>query len=215
MSIIIQPAFEIPLDIAERLATGELIRYGGVIRDAAGRLVTHLKEVQLPTSNEQTIMSKIANALTTSKGKAAVAIGLGVVVVGGVAFWVVGKKIKKKQLAVLEMAKSIESYNASLCAYLDAIRNRSVDINIIDNLISDLDNIRVNGENGKISIVFSPEQLDTLVNLVFDYTKKLAEANSYSLLEEIKKPSPASTDNAITGLRHYLEVQKRIFEKTA
>ena len=215
MSIIIQPAFEIPIEIAERLLTGELIRYGGVIRDTAGRLVTHLKEVPIPTQSEQSVMSKIANVFKTSRGKIAFFVGLGIVVVGGgITIRVIGKNKKKKQLAALEIAKCIEDYNTSLCIYLDAIRNRNLDINIINSLISNLDKIKENHDIGKISIDFSTEQLDTLLNLVFYYTKELAEAN-FVELDKITDSVSASADNSIIGLRHYLEIQRQIFEKAS
>ena len=51
--MIIQPTFYIPPDIAAGLLSGEFIRYGGVVRDAAGRLVTHLKEVSIPKPSEE------------------------------------------------------------------------------------------------------------------------------------------------------------------
>lgn len=38
-----QVAFEVPAKIAVKLATGELIQYGGVVRDLSGRIVKHLK----------------------------------------------------------------------------------------------------------------------------------------------------------------------------
>jgi len=66
----------------------------------------------------------------------------------------------------------------------------------------------------KINIDFSTEQLNTLINLIFDYTRKLAEANSVEL-NELEEPVFVSVDNTISNLHRYLEVQKQIFEKVA
>jgi len=43
-----QVAFEIPPAIQEGIDKGMFFRFGGVIRDQAGHIVTHLKEVELP-----------------------------------------------------------------------------------------------------------------------------------------------------------------------
>jgi hypothetical protein len=71
-----------------------------------------------------------------------------------------------------------------------------------------------NNENGTISIDFSAEQLNTLVTLVFDYTRKLAEVNAVEL-NELNEPIAVSTNDTIISLQRYLKIQKRIFEKVA
>lgn len=114
------------------------------------------------------------------------------------------KNRKSKQITAPDMSKCVEDYNSSLCAYLEAVRNGKLDIDTITCLMSNLDDIKENYDSGKITIDFSTEQLDTLVNLVFDYTRKLAEANSVEI-NELKKPVSASADNTIIDLRRYLK----------
>ena len=78
----------------------------------------------------------------------------------------------------------------------------------------DLDSIKDNYDGGKIRIDFSTEQLDALVNLVFDYTRKLEKVSSVEM-SELEEPIPASGDKTMIDLRNYLEAQKRIFEKVS
>ena len=190
-----QVALEIPEKIIAGLLSGDYIQYGGVVRDTAGKLVALLKEVPLP---------KAKNYKTLAIGLGAVA----VVSVAGLVFLAIkNNKDKKKEEVIIP--ECVEKYNKSLCIYLEAVRNGKLDITTINGLISDLDTLKENYDNGKITIEFSTEQLDTLLNLVFDYTKKLAEANAVKLNEI------AAGDNTIIGLRHYLEVQKQIFEQVA
>lgn len=220
MSTIIQPTFDIPPDILEGLIAGTLKRVGSVVYHAAGTgktgIVKHLKEVTptqetqsaLPIEGTQSVLSKIADFLKTSQGKTTVAIGIGIVVAGGVAFWLMGKAKKKKQS---ELLSHVENYNKSLCAYLDAINNKKLDANIINSLIANLDAMQENHDGGKVTIDFSSEQFETLSKLICDYTEKLAEVNSVDMQEAIS----ITSDNPFSGLKHYLEIQKQIFESAA
>jgi hypothetical protein len=97
------------------------------------------------------------------------------------------------------MPKRVENCNASLSAYLEAFRNEKLDADIVNRLISDLDAVKENFDSGKITIDFSTEQLDALVKLVVDYTRKLAEAHSVEL-SELQEPEPDSEHNLIIDL---------------
>jgi hypothetical protein len=206
--IIKQVAYEIPPSIMAGLTNGEFSTFGSVVRDRVGT-IAYLKEVPLPVKNHVVDMGRIAEGLKNPK--AIIAIGLGAVVVGGIEIWAAGKK---KQNTKPEMPKCVENCNASLSAYLEAARNGKLDADIVNRLISDLDAVKENSDSGKIAIDFSIEQLDTLVKLVMDYTRKLAEANSVEL-SELQEPAPDSEDNLIIDLRRYLEAQKQIFNRAA
>ena len=48
-SLPVQPVtFIIPPDIQAGIDAGQLVRWGGIVRDLQGRIFTHLKEVPLP-----------------------------------------------------------------------------------------------------------------------------------------------------------------------
>ncbi|HRX93798.1 MAG TPA: hypothetical protein P5158_06780 [Chitinophagaceae bacterium] len=208
--MIIQPAFEISEEAFAGLVSGELIRYGGVIYRKSGGIFEHLKDVSLPEQSSG-ILEKVVNAV--KKPKNIVLIGLGVVIMGGIVYFT-GKNRKRKAIDVSEMPTCVENYNNALCDYLEAIHNSALNLDTINTLILALDDIKENFDSSRINIDFSAEQFDMLVNLVFDYTQKLAEANSIKYNEQ-KEPVLAFADNAVIGLRRYLEVQKQIFENAA
>jgi hypothetical protein len=211
--MIIQPALDIPQNILEGLLSGELVRHGGVVRNLAGQVVKHLDEVPIPVNNQESNLLRIADML--KKHKVGIIIGIGVVIVaGGVALFVADKNKKNKQNAAPEIPEYIEGYNTALCAYLDAVRNGTLDVDTINNLLVSLERVKENNDGDKIKIDFSTEQSDTLVNLVFDYTRKLAEANSIEV-GELDEPVFDSAENAMQALQRYLQTQKRIFEEAA
>lgn len=206
-----QTELDIPDDVFARLLTGEYVRDGGVVRDLAGRLVKLLDDASPVADAQEAARASIAKALTHPKS---VAIGLGVVAVaasaGGVAFLTA----RKKKAAKPELPTCVENYNASLTAYLETARNGNLDAGIIDRLIADLDAVMEESDSSKITIDFSPEQSETLVGIVADYTRNLAGANQLEL-SDLQQQAPDSESGAIIDLRRYLEIQGRIFDGAA
>lgn len=208
--VIVQPTFYIPPDIATGLLSGDFIRHGGVVRDTAGRLVTHLKEISAP----EKAVEEVAKRADTSIKNHWVVLGVGVltlVAVGGGVVLAVKKRNKDVQP---EVPECVQNYNESLRAYLEAIRTGSLDADIIDRLIADLDAVRAYGEEYDTTVAFSAEQLATLTNAVVEYTSKLAEVNAIEL-DEPELPTEDSEGGVVVDLRRYLEVQKRIFDEAA
>ena len=205
---VIQVALDVPAPIAARLLTGELVRVGGVVRDPAGQIVTHLDDA-LPIDVKEAVQAGIAKILRSPKG-VGVLIGLGVVAVSaGGAVYLATRKTKAEQL--LELPTSAESLSASLAAYLEAARHGSLDAEIIDRLIADLDAVTAESDSGTITIAFLPEEWETLVGIVAGHTRTLAEANQ---LELSNLPEPANAQGAtIIELRPYLEVQRELFSR--
>jgi len=124
------------------------------------------------------------------------------------------KPSKNKKSAVPKMPKCVVDFNNSLCVYLEAVRNGNLDMDTITGLMSDLDEVKENYDSGKINIDFSTGQLNTLINLIFNYTRELAEAN-FVELNGLEEPISAHKDNTIVNLQYYLEFQKQIFEKVS
>jgi hypothetical protein len=79
--------------------------------------------------------------------------------------------------------------------------------------MSCLENLRKHKDYEKISIQLSTEELDVLVNRIFEYTEKLAKDNSVELTED--ELNPQISDGTILNLQRYLTAQKRIFESAA
>jgi hypothetical protein len=199
---------EIPDDIYCRLLTGEYVRHGGVVRDLAGQLVKHLDDASSIGDAQEAAKASIANVLRNQNG---VVIGLGVVAVAATAVGAVYLAARMTKRAQPELPKGIENHSASLAAYLEAARHGTLDAEIIDRLIADLDAIRGEFDSGTATTEFSPEQSETLVGIVAGHTRKLVEANQ---LELSNLPEPANAQGAtIIELRPYLEVQRELFSR--
>lgn len=106
----------------------------------------------------------------------------------------------------------VEVFNTSLSDYLTAVNNGSVDADVIHSLIAALDALKADAEGGDIAVEISIERWDDLVNVVADYTSKLAEANSVEL-ESFDESVPA--DGRVIDLRRYLDAQRQMFDKSA
>jgi hypothetical protein len=203
--VIVRPTFFIPPEIEAGLLSGDLIRYGGVVRDSAGRLVTHLKEIAVPKGSEEAA----AAAVSSLKNPVVLVVAI-VGAVAATATAVAVTAVRRRKAAVPEC---VENYNKSLRAYLEAVRLRTLDAEIVDRLIADLDAVKEYSKSGSVTVDFSTEQSETLVQLVVDYTQQLADANSVDL--ESPEPAPESEGGVVVDLRRYLEVQKRIFSEGA
>ena len=93
-------------------------------------------------------------------------------------------------------------------------RSGTLDAEIFTRLMSDVDAVRALADKGTITVDFSTEPSATLVNLVVDYTRQLAEANNADLgaLQDLK---PTAGTDTVSYLRHHLEAQRRIFTEAA
>ena len=211
---VVQITYDVPLDIAKGLATGELSMLGTAAVRNSKHIAAHIREVSRTISDGD---EPVAAAMAKSaKNPRFVIIGLGVVAVaavgGGVAVWARSKK--KQSAAEYETPECVVNYNASLAAYLEAIGSGSLDSDLIDRLIADLDVLKQNADSGSISLELSLEESDKLVHLIADYTSKLADANSVEL-SGLDEADTDSADGVIVDMRRYLEAQRQIFDESA
>ena len=220
---IIQVAYEVPDDVVEGLATGVLTRYGSLIRGHTGYKL-HLKEVPIPQPENITAVESTSASAAASKSVFSVvkdtvrkhpvaAVMTGVVVgtatVGGIAYRKF--KAKKKQTeGKIELLEYEKDFNNAFSAYLDEVRAGNLEESTLDTLIEELNQMKERIDSSESEIIVSAEQLDTLMNIVFDYTRQLAKANSYKIVK-IRKPETDSTEEAIDGLQECLAIQKQIF----
>ena len=204
---VIQEAFDIPADIMTGLLTGEYRRMGGVVRWAVGankgQIVKHLKPIDSKKTDAAKGVLAKGVELVKANPKAAVVVGAGTLIVGGgvIAY----KKLKNREPAVLK------EFRQALKIYLDAIRTESLDVEVIDNMSEALYALKQHKNYEKFSIQLTAEDIETLVNMIQDYTVKLAADNDI-VLEDIEAEK---SDDAIINLETYLNVQKRVFEEAA
>lgn len=206
--MIVQPSFYVPPEIAEGILKGDFIRFGGVVRDTAGRLVIHLKEVPGQEKAIEKLSKYAASNLKNPWLITGVTITLATV--AGAVFLASRKESKESE----NESEYVENYNQSLAAYVKALQSGRLNADIIDRVIKDLDSVTAyDSENDKY-VTLSPEQLAPVVELVLCYTLELAKANDFEL-DQVRASSGTSSDAMVVDLRRYLETQKEIFRKAA
>lgn len=208
---IVQDTFFVPDDIATGLATGLYRRFGGVIRYAAGpnkgQIVKHLQPANLKAAEQaQGIVAKAMQFVATHKKEVGIA-AIGVIIAGaGIGGYTVWKNHEPKVLT---------KFRSTLNAYIEAIRTGKMDIEKIDNLMEALESLKIHKNYNKISIQLTTEDLEILVERIYEYTIKLAQDNCVDLSDGELCPSGTNRNGAIINLQQYLQVQKKVFETTA
>ncbi len=203
---IVQEIFDIPEDIMIKLNTKEYRRIGGVVRYACGpkkgQIVKHLEPVNLKEALD--VQGIGVKAIQFAKNnKKAIIVGIGT----GIAVTVAGiyNKLKNRE------PKVVIEFRKALKAYIDAIRKGMLEIEIIDNLRYCLDDIKNHKDYEKIRIQFYTEEIGILINIIHQYTEKLAKDNVIELTDE-EKLITSNVNTDILNLQDYLKVQRRIFE---
>ncbi|MDH6681022.1 hypothetical protein M2284_005265 [Rhodococcus sp. LBL1] len=190
-------ALIIPPDIQAGLAAGRLVQSSpGIIRNLQGHIVKHLDEVPLPQNGLANAQRAAAAIL---RDKRVVTVIVVTTVVGSAA----------TVLAVRERRQAkrcVAALNASLIAYLEAARDARLEEATIDRLLADLDAAEAHSKHGNVAVA------TTLVELVMEYTGKLAEANSVEL-DDLDTPSAGEA--TVVDLRRHLEAQRGIFHGAA
>lgn len=217
---VVQVMMEMSAEAARGIAAGTMVRHGGVIYNTTGGIVEHLVDAVRPNDVKEAAASAAKASKSTFSNitknlknpTILITIGLGTIVVGGVIYYFTDKNKKKSEQDRLpEIPKYVVDYNDSVVAYLDAIRNGDVSLDRINCFIENIDALKA---NEKITFEFAKDNSETLVNYVYAYTKKLAEANAFEPVG-LEEATSLSADNTLTYLRRYLEIQKQIFEEAA
>lgn len=208
---VVQDAFYIPDGIATGLATGLYRRIGSVVRYAVGpnkgQIVKHLKPIDLKVAEEAQGIGVKALQFVKKHKKGTIITVAAAAVVGTGAF--VYSKVKNHE------PKVVTEFRTALRVYIDAIREGNMDIDIINNTMDALEELKQHKNYEKISIQLATEDLEVLVGRIYEYTIKLAKDNDVELPEDELRTSHAKTVGTIINLQNYLKAQKKIFEATA
>lgn len=204
---VVTESFDIPMDIMTKLATGEYRRIGSVVRVAIGpnkgRIVKNLEPVKMEQADQiQKVGSKIMQVAKNRKKELIIgALVTGAITVGGVVY----HKIKSREPEV------VQNYHAALRDYIDDVRLGKLSMESINCLMDSLEELKQNNNYEKIKIELTTEELNVLVNRIYEYTIKLAKDNSVDLTDN----ELSSSDNILLNLQKYLLAQKHIFELAA
>ena len=206
MAVVIE-AFDIPMDIMTKLTTGEYCRLGGVVRVAIGpnkgQIVKHLDPIKIEqVAQNKNVVTKVIEF--SKKNRKVIIIGTavaGTIVAGNF----VHQKIKNRE------PKVMKRYHAALRSYIEDIRNGELSMKSINRLMDALEELKQDKRYEMLKIELTTEELDVLVNRIYEYTVKLASDNAVELTDDEKK----SSDNSILNLQRYLKTQKRIYKSVA
>lgn len=204
---IVQEAFDISEDIMTKISTGEYRRIGGVVRYAVGsnkgQIVKHLDPVNVKAAEQAQGIGAKALKFVKNNKKGFIIVGavVGAATIGGTVY----HKVKNREPEV------VKQFRLALKEYINAIRTGNLDMDVIERLMVSLEEMKKNKDYEKISIQLSTEELDVLVNRIYEYTMKFAKDNEVELTDE----EQGESDNAIINLQKYLKTQKRIFESAA
>lgn len=136
--------------------------------------------------------------IITATGAVAISIGV----------WVFNK-IKNKE------SKVVTEFRATLKVYIEAIRKGNMDLDKINDLTEALERLKKHKDYEKINIQLTTDELEVLVNRIYEYTVKLANDNQFELVQEELHVSNEKNTDVIINLQTYLKTQKRIFEASA
>ena len=180
---VVTEAFDIPMDIMTKLATGEYRRLGGAVRGAIGpnkgQIVKHLDPIKIEqVAQNKNVVTKVIEF--SKKNRKVIIIGTavaGTMVAGNF----VHQKIKNRE------PKVMKRYHAALRSYIEDIRNGELSMKSINRLMDALEELKQDKRYEMLKIELTTEELDVLVNRIYEYTVKLASDNAVELTDDEKK----------------------------
>ena len=208
-----QVAFEMPAEIAAGIIAGEYVQCGGIIRDAAGRIVKHLKPADISNgTNKATQVA--AKAIELAKANKKVAVGAlavaGVAAVGGIVY--AGVSHVRRRQEEEERKTAIATFNTAFSDYLRALSDGELTIEKIDALEAAI--AALGGDEGGFTVEIEGNQFKSLVRAVRDYTDRLSKANGNkrggTILELFEKKA-----DDVDSLKECLETQREILSQAA
>ncbi|MFX3631259.1 MAG: hypothetical protein ACE3L7_00340 [Candidatus Pristimantibacillus sp.] len=179
------PVFlEIPDEIMKKIDTGECKRIGGVVRGNKEQIV------KLP---KDATMKKVILHYAWNNRDLLVKVYKG------------GDKLARLYFNSKEKQQTIVTFRkAAFNVYLDAVCKGTLTKELISDVMESLERLDEN-------IPLSTEENHILMNIMFEFTKKLASANGIELTS-LEKETRSQSVNPIINLKRFLETQKRIFE---
>ncbi len=218
-AVILPVNFAVPPEIAAKIGAGALRLFGGVVRDLEGHIVMHLKEAGPPEAEEVAkkavaVAKKLTDKLDLTDPKfVAGAVVVGAATIGGILYFVTRKPKQSAKPLAPEVPEWVKEYNGALTAYLGAIQDATLTVEVIDRLIAALDVLEAQEGDDRVVLDLSKDEAAQLLNLVVSYTDELAKANSVDLSKPDEQTD--SEGASILDLRRYLEIQRKIFRDAA
>jgi hypothetical protein len=205
-----QVTLVVPDDIYANVIEG-ILEIEGLVKDNKHIIRKHLPRVAdaVPKNSAAQKVKKI-KIMQVVKNNKVMAIGIGIAAAagGGIAYVIHSIKARKTE----QLEECVTGFRKSLKAYLKATKDGKINAKVVDDLLEALKEIEKCKAGENVMLEIPASQLNELINGIFDYTKRLAEANTL----EIKLDDPKrGTKNSISNLQSYLEIQKQIIINAA
>ena len=209
---IAQVSLAVPDEIYEGILAGTLEIAAGVVRDNKGVIRKHLPKVAVQAKDSAAKAAKngagIVQAVKKNPG-VAIAAGAVVAVSGGVAY--LAHHVKQKKMTKQE--ECVADFQKALKAYLKAAKTGKLNEKVVDDLLVALENAQNSKAGDAVMLSIPAKQLNDLISSIFDYTKRLAEANAF---KDVRVAAPKrGAKNSMANLQNYLEIQKQIMANAA
>ena len=199
-----QVAFDIPPLIQQGLLNGTLVRYGGVVRDTAGHIVTHLKEIPVPKADSA--LKKMGTFIKKNKNPIIIiTVSAIALTVAGISYVVIKNKNQKEE----KIPTCVVSFNEAFTKYVTEIKERNLSESTLDTLLNSIDDIKQTEKSRSITITIPIDNAEVLIGMLKSYTEKLAAANNYIY------ETDADSTNEMEQIKRFLTIQKEIFQHCA
>lgn len=153
--MMVEPLFNIPGEFVEGNLSGDLKVKGILVNTKNNQIVKHLP------------------AIPKKKGGSTAAVGLSITAVG----LITAAAFAGTKIYGLFTQKRINDFKKALARYVQAVKKRSLNESIIDELLSCTNALLKKGARSHI-VRFSTDELVFLINCLCEHTKELANANS-------------------------------------
>lgn len=208
MEKVIQVAFTVPDWVQIGIKSGEYKIFGGVIRNAKGQIVYHLKNGVWEAAKEGANTAVKAIEKAPGKAKIFAIVVAGCVIVGAIGYSTYKKLTDKNSL------KKFSKFDENLENYLnDGLKgtlslDRIIELkNSCDDLIKILDEIDMNEID---AIQYENQKFNDLINSIKKYTYDLSKANKINTIIPERSNGETIKDNII-DLRKYMEIQEEVY----
>ena len=199
-----QVAFDIPPLIQQGLQNGTLVRYGGVVRDTAGHIVTHLKEIPVPKADSA--LKKMGSFIKKNKNPIIIITASAIALtVAGISYVVIKNKNQEEE----KIPTCVVSFNEAFTKYVTEIKEGNLSESTLDTLLNSIDDIKQTEKSGSITITIPIDNSEVLIGMLKSYTEKLAAANNYIY------ETDADSTNEMEQIKRFLTIQKEIFQHCA
>ena len=219
----VQVLFSVPPDIVEGLNSGVYKLFGGVVRNAKGEIVCHLKDALVVGEKSQMAVQQTAQAANAkslfattgslaAKSKVGIGIGIGLAVVAtGIGIYKLVTTKKQEKASSQEVPEEVQRFNIALNDYIQALRQGQLTLEKVSALSEAIEQIKKKEDAGSIKIELTVEQIDSLVGLITLFTKEFAKANNYPINEMDILPD-ANMRGKLTFLQKNLAIQQKIMQ---